>query len=318
MAVGNLAIERAHIPVMLNEVLQALAVRERGIYVDCTVGGAGHARPILESSSPSGRLLGLDLDPQAIDRAAQHLEDMRGRFLLANENFDRVEEVAISSGFYPADGILFDLGVSSDLLEDPERGFSFQHDAPLDMRFDKRQQVTAADLANYLPERELADTLFRFSQERFSRRIARFIIANRPVLTTSQLAWLVERAIPARGRDLQRRRIHPATRTFMALRIAVNREFDVLVAALPQAVKLLKPGGRIAIISFHSLEDGLVKDFFRRESSGCLCPPKVPICVCGHSPSLRIITKDPVTPTDEETRANPRSRSAKLRVAERL
>lgn len=303
---------------MVGQVLEALRAKERGLFIDCTVGGAGHARTILEASDPGSRLLGLDLDSQAIDRAARYLEDFRGRFLLANENFARLEEVAVASGFSSVNGILFDLGVSSDLLEDPQRGFSFQHDAPLDMRFSNRQEVTAADLVNHLQERELADILFRFGQERHSRRLARFIVANRPVLTTGQLAWLVERALAASGRKPHRSRIHPATRTFLALRIAVNRELDNLASALPQALKLLKPQGRLVVISFHSLEDGLVKDFFRRESSGCLCPPSFPQCVCGHSPSLRIITKEPVTPTEEEIKANPRSRSAKMRVAEKL
>lgn len=303
---------------MLTEVLRALKVREEGIYIDCTLGGGGHARPILEASTPGGRLLGLDLDPHAVDRAASYLEDFRGRYLLANENFSRLEKVAVASGFHAVDGVLFDLGVSSDLLADPERGFSFQHDAPLDMRFDKRQQVTAADLVNQLPERELADIIFRFGEERHSRRITRFIVSNRPVLTTSQLAWLVERALPQRDRHPYRVRIHPATRTFMALRIAVNQELDNLGSALPQAIKLLVPSGVLVAISFHSLEDRIVKEFFRRESSGCLCPPQLPGCVCGHSPSLRIITKDPVTPTDEEVQTNPRSRSAKMRVAEKL
>jgi len=303
---------------MVQEVIEALKIREGGVYIDCTLGGGGHSRAILEATGLTGRLLGLDLDSRAIERAAHHLEDLRGSFLLANENFSRLEEVAVTSGFHPADGVLFDLGLSSDLLEDPERGFSFQHDAPLDMRFDKRQQVTAADLVNHLPERDLADILFRFGQERRSRRIARFIAANRPVLTTGQLSWLVERALPHTGRPFHRSRVHPATRTFMALRIAVNRELDNLASALPQAVKLLKPEGRLVVISYHSLEDGLVKDFIRRESSGCLCPPQFPKCVCGHSPSLRTISREPVTPTDEEIKSNPRSRSAKMRTAEKL
>lgn len=307
-----------HIPVMLEEVLEALKVKEGGLYIDGTVGGGGHAWAILDAIGPAGRLLGLDMDPRAIERTASRLEEFRGCFLLANENFARIEEVAVTSGFYPVDGILFDLGVSSDLLEDPLRGFSFQQDAPLDMRFSDRQQTTAADLLNYLSESELADILFRFGQERHSRRIARVIVANRPVLTTGQLAWLVERALGSTGRSPHKGRIHPATRTFMALRIAVNREMDSLTSALPQALKLLKPQGRLVVISFHSLEDGMVKGFLRRESSGCICPPQVPQCVCGHSPSLRIITKNPVTPTEEEIRANPRSRSAKMRVAEKL
>lgn len=303
---------------MVDQVLEGLKAREGGLYIDCTLGGGGHAQAILEASGARGRLLGLDLDPQAIARAAQRLSDFPGHLLLANENFARLEEIAVASGFCPVDGILFDLGLSSHLLEDPQRGFSFQHDAPLDMRFDQRQPLTAADLVNDLPERELADLIFRFGQEHNSRRIARFIVGNRPVLTTSQLAWLVERAVARPGQEPRHSRIHPATRTFMALRISVNQELDNLASALPQAVKLLRPQGRLVALSYHSLEDGLVKDFLRRESSWCLCPPQVPQCVCGHSPSLRTITKDPISPTDEETKANPRSRSAKMRVAEKL
>ncbi len=318
MALGSPAIDSIHVPVMLGEVIEALRVRDGGTYIDCTVGGGGHTSAILDASGPAGRLLGLDMDPSAIDRTALRLEEFRGCFLLANENFARLEEVAVTSGFYPVDGILFDLGVSSDLLWDPKRGFSFQHDAPLDMRFSDRQQDTAADLVNHLSESDLADIIFRFGQERHSRRIARIIVANRPVLTTGQLAWLVERALGSSGRSSYKGRIHPATRTFMALRIAVNKEMDSLASALPQAVKLLKPHGRLVVISFHSLEDGMVKGFFRRESSGCICPPQIPQCVCGHSPSLRIVTKDPITPTEAEIRVNPRSRSAKMRVAEKL
>ncbi|MDP2661020.1 MAG: 16S rRNA (cytosine(1402)-N(4))-methyltransferase RsmH [Dehalococcoidia bacterium] len=318
MTLGSLAIESIHVPVMVGEVLEALKVREGGLYIDCTVGAGGHGSAILSAAGPGSRLLGLDVDPNAIERAATRLEEFRGNFLLANENFTRVEEVAVSAGFNPVDGVLFDLGVSSDLLADPRRGLSFQYDTPLDMRFSDRQQVTAADLVNDLPESELADMLFQFGQERHSRRIARMIIANRPVLTTGQLARLVERSLNSTGRNPHKSRIHPATRTFMALRIAVNREMDSLASALPQAVKVLKPQGRLVVISFHSLEDGMVKGFLRRESSACLCPPQVPQCICGHSPSLKIITREPIYPAEDEIRANPRSRSAKMRVAQKL
>ncbi|MDO8691579.1 MAG: 16S rRNA (cytosine(1402)-N(4))-methyltransferase RsmH [Dehalococcoidia bacterium] len=318
MTQGSLAIESMHIPVMVGEVLDALKVREGGLYIDCTVGAGGHASAILCAAGPGSRLLGMDVDPNAIERSASRLDEFRGNFLLANENFTRAEEVAVSAGFNPVDGILFDLGVSSDLLGDPQRGLSFQHDSPLDMRFSDRQQVTAADLVNDIPESELADILFQFGQERHSRRIARMIIANRPVLTTGQLARLVERSLTSAGRNPHKSRIHPATRTFMALRIAVNREMDSLASALPQGVRLLKPQGRLVVISFHSLEDGMVKGFLRRESSTCICPPQLPQCICGHSPSLKTITKEPIYPTEDEIRVNPRSRSAKMRVAQKL
>ena len=318
MTPGSLTKESTHVPVMVDEVLDALKVREGGLFIDCTVGAGGHASAMLGAAGPGSRLLGLDVDPNAIERTGSRLEEFRGNFVLANENFTRVEEVAVNAGFNAVDGVLFDLGVSSDLLADPQRGLSFQYDAPLDMRFSGHQQTTAADLVNDLPESELAGILFQFGQERHSRRIARMIIANRPVLTTGHLARLIERALTSTGRNPHKSRIHPATRSFMALRIAVNREMDSLASALPQATRLLKPQGRLVVISFHSLEDGMVKAFLRKESSACLCPPRVPQCICGHSPSLKIITKELIYPTEEEIMLNPRSRSAKMRVAQKL
>jgi 16S rRNA (cytosine1402-N4)-methyltransferase len=313
LGLGGSTIETGHHPVLLREALAALRVRPGGVYIDCTVGAGGHARAILEASAPDGRLLGLDLDPSAITLAQRALEPFQDRALLVRGNFARLKEVASASGFPPVDGILFDLGISSLQLDSPQRGFSFQHDAPLDMRMDPHQALTAAHLVNELSEEDLAGLLFKYGQERKSRRIARLIVSHRPITSTGQLAHLAELAL-GRGQG----RIHPATRTFLALRIAVNQELENLSQGLAQAVGLLRPEGRLVVISFHSLEDGLVKDFLRRESSQCICPPHLPQCVCGHTPSLRTITRLPAVPSEEEIRHNPRSRSAKMRVAERL
>ena len=227
-------------------------------------------------------------------------------------NFADVEEIAVEHGFCPVDGVLLDLGLSSLQLEAAGRGFSFQLDGPLDMRFAPSQTTTAADLVNSLPVEELADILFRYGEEPRARRVARAIVAERPIITTRQLAALVERTV---GR---RKKLHPATRTFQALRMVVNEEMECLAEALPQALRLLAPGGRLAIISFHSLEDRLVKQFFRREARDCLCPPEVLVCACGHRATLGILTKKPIRPSADEVAANPRSRSAKLRIAYRL
>lgn len=304
-----------HIPVLYEEVLAALNAKVGGRYIDCTVGGAGHALGILERSSPDGQLLGLDADPEAIKLAQKRLEPFRSRFILVNENFADLGKVAREKTFVPADGVLFDLGVSSIQLESVERGLSFKVDAPLDMRLDPRQRVTAFELVNEMSEQELAAIIARYGEEPRARMIARAIVrarTKRPIETTVELAKIIERAAPAR------RRIHPATRTFQALRIAVNRELENLESALGQAIEILAPDGRIAVISFHSLEDRLVKQTFAFEARGCICPPKIPVCSCGHKPRLEILTKKPIVPSEEEERRNPRSRSAKLRVARRL
>jgi 16S rRNA (cytosine1402-N4)-methyltransferase len=264
------------------------------------------------ASAPEGKLLAMDADPMAVALAGEQLAEFGGRVTLVQGNFADLEEIALEHGFCPVDGILLDLGLSSMQLEAAGRGFSFQLDGPLDMRFDPSQTTTAADLVNDLSTEELASILSRYGEEPQARRIARAIVAERPINTTRDLAALVERAV---GR---RRKLHPATRTFQALRMVVNEEMDRLAAALPQALKLLSSGGRLAIISFHSLEDRLVKQFFRREARDCLCPPEVPVCVCGHRATLGIWTKKPIVPSAEEVAANPRSRSAKLRIAYRL
>jgi 16S rRNA (cytosine1402-N4)-methyltransferase len=295
-----------HVPVLLAEVVAGLTPRGGGRYVDGTVGGGGHAAAILERSAPDGRLLGIDADPAALAAAGTQLAQFGERAELAHGNFREIGRLARERGFAPADGILLDLGVSSHQLDTPERGFSFAADAPLDMRLDPTGDETAADLVNELPEGELADLIYRYGEERGSRRVARFIAEarrKRPIATTGELAELVARALGGRHG-----KIHPATRTFQALRIAVNRELESLEAALPQAAELLAPGGRLAVISFHSLEDRIVKLFFRAES--------------GYGGAgqgrLAIITKKPIEATEQESRANPRARSAKLRIAERM
>ncbi len=302
-----------HVPVLYEEVLEYLAPRPGGRYIDATVGGGGHAEGILGRSSPDGRLLGVDRDPAALEVARQRLARFGDRVVLVQGSFRHLRVIAEERTFTSVDGILFDLGYSSFQVEDPQRGFSFHAEGPLDMRFGPDTTVTAAQLVNTLPEEELADLIFRYGEERHARRIARAIVRHRPIRTARELGTLIERTVGRRGR-----RIHPATRTFQALRIAVNDELGALEEALPQAVALLKPGGRLVVISFHSLEDRLVKHFLKREATDCLCPPHVPICQCGHRASLRILTKKPVTPSPEEVQRNPRARSAKLRAAERL
>lgn len=301
-----------HVPVLYAEVLAGLQPRPGGSYIDATLGAGGHAAGILAASSPDGRLLGLDADPEAIAFARQSLQPFGDRIVSQTANARHLEAVASAHGFEQVDGILMDLGLSSRQLADAERGFSFSHDGPLDMRMDRSQEQSAADLVNHLPQAELADLLWRYGQERHSRRIARAIVAARPLTTTGQLASLVAGIV---GR---REKIHPATRTFQALRIAVNDELEALSQALVQARDLLRPGGRLAVIAFHSLEDRKVKRFYQQESRDCLCPPEVPVCVCGHQATLKVLTPKLVRPTDDEIARNPRSRSARLRIAERL
>jgi len=293
-------------------VLTFLGVRPGGVYVDGTVGGGGHAAAVLEASAPGGRLLGLDLDPAALEVARRRLRGFGDRVVLRHGSFARLGVLA--GDFAPADGVLLDLGLSSLQLADPGRGFAFSREGPLDMRFDPTAAgPTAADLVNGLSVKELADLLYRYGEERQARRIAEAIAAARPLRTTAQLAGVVVAAVGHR-----RGRIHPATRTFQALRIAVNDELGALEAALPQAVDLLSPGGRLVVICFHSLEDRIVKRFMRQESRDCICPPEVPACVCGHRARLKVLTPRPVRPDPAEVEANPRARSARLRAAERV
>jgi 16S rRNA (cytosine1402-N4)-methyltransferase len=302
-----------HIPVLLEETVKALAVQPGGRYIDCTLGGGGHAAAILDHSSPGGQLLGIDADPEAIKIARARLEAYGGSTLLVNENFVNLQAICFKHDFLPVNGILFDLGLSSLQLNGNGHGFSFQHKAPLDMRLNPNQEVTAADILNTLPENELEHLIRVYGEERYSRRIAHHIVKARPITTTIQLARMIEQAVSGK-----RGRIHPATRTFQALRIAVNQELEHLEAALKQTINLLGFEGRLVVISYHSLEDRIVKQFMQRESRGCICPPGTPTCICGHTASLRLIKKKAITPSLAEVQKNPRSRSAKLRVAERL
>jgi 16S rRNA (cytosine1402-N4)-methyltransferase len=301
-----------HQPVLYHEIILALQPKNEGLYVDGTLGAGGHARGILEACAPDGRLLGMDLDPQALALARETLAPYGERARLRQASYDSLSERLREIGWEAVDGILLDLGLSSMQLDTPERGFSFQHDAPLDMRFDPDAPTSAADLVNTLPQGELADLIYEYGEERASRRIAQAIVKARPLRTTRQLAAVIESVLPRKGK------IHPATQTFQALRIAVNQELERVENVLPEAVAALKSGGRLAVISFHSLEDRTVKEFFRRESRDCICPPRQPICTCGHKATLKEISRKPITPGEAEVKANPRARSAKLRVVEKL
>jgi len=302
-----------HIPVLVKETIEALAVQAGGRYIDCTLGAGGHARAILEQSLPGGQLLGIDADPEAIKIAKAGLEVYSGSTLLVNENFVNLQAICIKYDFSPVHGILFDLGLSSLQLNSTGRGFSFQHDAPLDMRLSPSQEVTAADIINISAEAELAHLIKTYGEEGYSHQIAHHIVQKRPIKTTLQLARTIELAIGGR-----KGRIHPATRTFQALRIAVNHELEHLEAALKQAINLLGFDGRLVVISYHSLEDRIVKQFMHQESRDCICPPSTPTCVCQHTACLRLIAKKVITPSPMEVQLNPRSRSAKLRAAERI
>ena len=274
-----------HVSVLFQAALDGLCVRPGGRYIDATVGGGGHASGILATCSPDGRLLGLDRDPVALEVAGDRLSSFAGRVTLVHSSFGCLGQVARTHQFTPVDGILFDLGLSSLQLGDPARGFAFMADGPLDMRFDPAGEgPTAEMLVNDLSVEDLAGLLYRYGEEPQSRRIARAIVDARPLRTTGELAGVVEQAVK------RRERIHPATRTFQALRIAVNDELAVLTTALPQAVDVLAPGGRLAVIGFHSLEDRIVKRFLRRESRDCICPPEMPICTCGHPVSYTHLT----------------------------
>jgi 16S rRNA (cytosine1402-N4)-methyltransferase len=303
-----------HDPVLYQEIILALKPHQAGCYVDCTLGAAGHAWGILEASSPNGLLLGMDVDPQALIIARERLAGFGKRAIILQSSYTRLSEQLQEIGWEGVDGVLLDLGASSMQFDTPERGFSFQSEAPLNMRFDPRNPVSAGDLVNHLTEQALADLIFRYGEERKSRQIARAIVKARPVKTTRQLADIIIRANPARS---QGHHLHPATRTFQALRIAVNQELEAVVTVLPQAVSALKSGGRLAVISFHSLEDRIVKQYFRQEAKDCICPPRQPICTCGHRASILEIHRSPIRPQESEIQKNPRARSALLRVVEK-
>jgi 16S rRNA (cytosine1402-N4)-methyltransferase len=301
----------AHIPVLLQPVLDALLPAER--IIDGTLGAGGHSGALLAGGAHE--VLGLDADPAALARAQANLAQWGQRMRFAHTSYAHMRDAARHIGWDQVDGILLDLGLSSMQLDQPERGFAFRYDAPLDMRFDPTgERPSAAELVNHLDADELADIFYRYGEERHSRKIAGAIIRARPIHTTRELAALVERVAPRHKSD----KIHPATRIFQALRIAVNDELGTLEQTLPLAMDLLRPGGRLAVISFHSLEDRIVKQAFKLASTDCICPPEAPVCVCGHRATVRLVNRKPIEADAVETERNPRSRSAKLRVVEKL
>lgn len=306
-----------HIPVLLHEAVDLLSPRPGGIYVDGTLGAGGHAAEILRRSSPDGVLIGLDQDAEAVERSREMLAPFGSRAVVRQANYRDLPRVLAETGFRPVDGVLLDLGVSWFHLKSPERGFSFMIEGPLDMRMDRSRPRTAADLVNTLPHAELARIIREYGEERRAGAIARAIEKTRsrePVSTTTQLARIVVSAFP----PYPPRRIHPATLTFQALRIAVNDELTALRDGLDEIIPLLRPGGRLAVISFHSLEDRIVKQRLAEAAKGCICPPRLPVCGCGKRPSVKIVTHRPVRPKPEEADRNPAARSAKLRAAEKL
>ena len=301
-----------HRPVMVAETVRQLNARPGGVYLDATVGEGGHSTAILETSSPSGRVLGIDLDPRSLAHARQRLQQYGPRFSCVHGNYAEMQALAQASGLTQVDGLLLDLGFSARQIQDP--GFGLRSTAPLDMRFNPEAQLTAEDIVNTFPEKDLAQLISRYGEEPRARAIARNLIRGRPIGSAAELAKLVAAAAGPK----RRQRLHPATRTFQALRMVVNSELSNLEAGLEAAIQLLTPEARLVVISYHSLEDRVVKTFITRERTGCICPPEVPICVCGHQPTLRQINRHVIKPLEQEVQSNPRSRSARMRVAERL
>jgi len=305
-----------HLPVLLKEVVEQLRPQRGGLYVDCTVGGGGHAEAILRASAPEGCLIGLDCDDEALAASRERLAAHEGRVQLMRANFAELQETLMSLGVTAVDGLVFDVGVSSRQFDEPSRGFSFQREGPLDMRMNRSAGQSAQDVIRDASVEELTRIFRVYGEERRARAIAIRIDrerARQPITTTTQLAGVVEQVLGPK-----RSGIHPATRVFQALRIQVNRELENLERGLVAAVNVLKSGGRVAVISFHSLEDRIVKQFFVRMSTGCVCPPQMVGCSCGRKEMMRLVTRKPVTPTSEEAQQNPRARSAKLRVAEKI
>ncbi len=305
--------EAPHRPVLYQETIQYLTAKHAKRFLDCTAGAGGHSEGLLRESSPDSELIALDLDPTAIALSQERLKPFGNRAKVIKASYLEAPQVLQAQGWNGVDGILMDLGVSSMQFDQAERGFSFRFDAPLDMRFDPHKGQSAADLVNSLSESDLAQIIWEYGEEKFSRRIAKAIVQARPLYTTFELADLVRKAV-GKTREQQ----DPATRTFQALRIAVNDELNVISQAVPSLIELLQTNGRIAIISFHSLEDRIVKNVFRRESTDCICPPEKLICDCGHVATVKVLTKRPITASEDELQTNPRSRSARLRIAQKL
>ena len=308
----------SHVSVLLRECIEALQIKPNGIYVDCTTGGGGHSLEIAKRLTDGGRLIAIDRDEDALRAAGKRLADFADRVTFVHSNYAMLQSVLADLGIPGVDGVLADLGVSSYQLDTAERGFSYMQDAPLDMRMDREQPLRAYDVVNTYSAEELRRILYDFGEEKFARNIAANIVkkrSERPIETTLELAELVKASMPKTAREGGH---HPAKRTFQAIRIEVNSELSSIPPALDAAVHALNPGGRIAVITFHSLEDRLVKQKFAALSSGCTCPREFPVCVCGKKPVVRVITKKPVTAGEDELEVNPRSRSAKLRVAEKI
>lgn len=304
-----------HVPVMMREAIDGLDLREGMTVVDATFGGGGYTAEILRRIGAQGTVVAMDRDESAIARC-QEKYGADHRVHGVHSNYSRIRTVLKEAGIASVDAVVADLGVSSDQLDDAQRGFGFMHAAPLDMRMDARDSRTAATIVNHAPQEEIARIVQLYGDERFAMRIARAIVGARPVADTAQLAEIVSAALPPQARHASR--IHPATRTFQALRMAVNEELAHLKTFLTEGIDVVKSGGRIAIVSFHSGEDRVVKNVFRTYARGCICAPDAPICVCGHTPQLRILTKKPIIPTEAEVRINPRARSARLRVAQKV
>lgn len=306
-----------HVSVLLDETIEGLNIKEDGIYVDCTLGGAGHSSEIIKRLSPKGRLIGIDQDRDALDAAKERLKGYNN-VTFVHDNFTNIEFILDNLNIDKVDGVLADLGVSSYQLDKAERGFSYMQDAPLDMRMNRESKFSAYDVVNNYSEEELYKVIREYGEEKFAGRIAKFIVDKRkdgPINTTFELVDIIKRAIPAK---MRRDGPHPAKRTFQAIRIEVNKELEILDKAIESAVNKLNIGGRIAIITFHSLEDRIIKNKFKQLEEPCTCPKEFPICVCGKVSKIKVITRKPIEPSEEEVEVNPRSRSAKLRVAERI
>ncbi len=304
-----------HIPVLYEETLENLVKNSDGVYVDCTLGGGGHSEGILKRLSEKGNLISIDQDQEAINFAGKRLEEYRNKHQIFKDNFLNLDTVIYMAGFEKVDGILMDIGVSSKQLDDPDRGFSYKYDTRLDMRMDKSSPFSAYELLNQYPEEEISRIIYEYGEERHARKIARFIVearSQKPIETTGDLVAIIKRAIKGKSQK------HPAKKTFQAIRIEVNRELDVLKNSIEKAVDSLKPGGRLVIITFHSLEDRIVKNMFKEMSLECICPPELLICKCNHKAKVKLVTRKPIIPKNNELDFNNRAHSSKLRVVERL
>nr|WP_302596142.1 16S rRNA (cytosine(1402)-N(4))-methyltransferase RsmH [uncultured Cellulosilyticum sp.] len=307
-----------HVSVLLNECIEGLAIKPNGTYVDGTLGGAGHASVVCSHLSEEGHFIGIDQDNNALAVSRERLKDVKAKVSIVKSNFEQTASVLESLGVEKIDGMLIDLGVSSHQLDEADRGFSYMHDAPLDMRMNQDSKYSAYDVVNEMPEEELYRIIKEYGEERWAKRVAQFIVeerAKKPIVTTYELVDVIKKAIPQGAR---KDGPHPAKRTFQAIRIAVNRELEIIAPTIEDVVSKLASGGRLCIITFHSLEDRIVKQAFRRLENPCTCAKEFPVCVCGKLPQVKVITRKPILPLDEEIEVNPRSRSAKLRIVEKI